>query len=123
MCESVVLEYEHDPILPCSDSTTQTDGFENNAISVHTSSKSSKSNNISAQTTLWDFDQATSISSINEFESKGGHGMMQMQSIQEEKPYIDTKSSSKEITGTLLFFFFSFLFFYFWPKKAVFLFN
>ncbi|XP_066935224.1 BLOC-2 complex member HPS3-like isoform X2 [Clytia hemisphaerica] len=80
------------------DSTTQTDGLEKTTVSVLTS-KPSKSNNMPVQTTLWDFDQATSTSSINEFESKGGHGMMQMQSIQEEKPYIDTKSSSKEVTG------------------------
>jgi len=51
------------------------------------------------ETTLWDFEQATSLSAINEFESKSSHGMMQMQSIQEEKPYIDSTTSSKEITG------------------------
>lgn len=55
---------------------------------------------LNEETTLWDFDQATSHSSINEFELKGGHGMMEMQSIQEEKPYIDTRTSPKEIIGS-----------------------
>ena len=53
------------------------------------------------ETTLWNFNEATAHSSINQFESKGGHGMMEMQSIQEEKPYIDTRTTPKEITGFL----------------------
>ena len=58
---------------------------------------------IQNETTLWNFDQAASTTSINEFESnKGGEGMMQMQSIQEEKPYIDSKTTSKEVSGISL---------------------